>query len=332
MHVSYEKALAIFDSIPSQYKSAYLHPFYVSADASRDPALKPVFWVYEEDGAIFYHGFHLAKIENTQYYDIQSPYGYGGAISSSSDTNFLSRAWASYSNWCKENFVLAEFIRFHPLLQNWQFYNGEVIYNRDTVFVDLSSHDLMSNYNPRTRTAIRKALKNEMTFEWIKSDQAFYIFPKLYNSAMTLLGAESSYFFSDTYHQLILGWEKVNLAVCRLSDGNIGAAAVFFESNKMIEYHLGASTKTGQTLGAMLMLMYTVSLYAQKLGYEFLYLGGGTTSEAQDSLLFFKSRLSKLSASFRIGKSVFYPDMYDTIKYNWQLKNGCVPNRILFYR
>jgi hypothetical protein len=332
VQVNYNLALEIFEAFPTHCKSAYLHPFYVFADASRDLSLKPVFWVYEEDESIFYHGFHLAKIADTSYYDIQSPYGYGGAISSSEDPSFLNSAWSAYNNWCKEQQVLAEFIRFHPLLYNHRLYNGEVICDRDTVFVDLSSHDLMSNCAPRTRTAIRKAIKNGLTVEWAKPEQSWQDFQSLYNSTMKDLGAESFYFFPETYHHLILNWDKANLVVCKLSDGSIGAAAVFLNSSHIMEYHLGASTQLGKTSGAMLLLMHTVSLKAQGLGYKFLYLGGGTNHESDNSLLFFKSRFSNLREPFQIGKQIFYPDIYNIMKQEWQLKHSSASNRVLFYR
>ncbi len=332
MQVSYVQALAIFEALPSYCKSAYLHPFYIAVDANRDSALQPIFWTYEEDGSVFYHGFHLAKIENTIYYDIQSPYGYGGAISSSGEPSFLDRAWSAYKIWCEEQQVLAEFIRFHPLLQNWRFYNGEVICDRDTVFIDLSSHDLLSNCAPRTRTAIRKAIKNGLTVEWAKPAQSWQDFQSLYNSTMKDLGAESFYFFPDTYHRLLLNWDKVSLVVCKLSDGSIGAAAIFLNGTHIVEYHLGASTQIGKTLGSMLLIIYTVSLHAQRLGYKFLYLGGGTSNESHNSLLFFKSGFSNLRASFRIGKQIFHPHAYSTMKQEWQLKHGSAPNRVLFYR
>ncbi len=332
MQVSYAQALAIFEALPSYCKSAYLHPFYIVVDAKRDPALQPIFWTYEEDEAIFYHGFHLAKIENTIYYDIRSPYGYGGAISSSEDPSFLDRAWSAYKIWCEEQQVLAEFIRFHPLLQNWRFYNGEVICDRDTVFIDLSSHDLLSNCAPRTRTSIRKAIKNGLTVEWAKPEQSWQDFQSLYNSTMANVDAESFYFFPDTYHNLLLNWDKASLVICKLSDGTVGAAAVFLNGSHIMEYHLGASTQLGKTLGAMLLLMHTVSLQAQKLKCKFLYLGGGTNNKSDNSLLFFKSRFSNLRESFQIGKQVFYPDIYNIMKQEWQLKHSSSSNKVLFYR
>ena len=50
------------------------------------------------------------------FYDIQSPYGYGGPVvnEAGEDKTFLRDAWQYFSDWCDRTGVVGEFCRFHP--------------------------------------------------------------------------------------------------------------------------------------------------------------------------------------------------------------------------
>ena len=52
------------------------------------------------------------------YYDIQSPYGYGGPIATTSSPDFWIEAKLEFNKWAKGNRVVVEFLRFHPIINN----------------------------------------------------------------------------------------------------------------------------------------------------------------------------------------------------------------------
>jgi hypothetical protein len=331
MLVDYEKALAVFDSFEQNQKVPYLHPYYVVADAKRDETLKPLFFVYEEDDSIFYHAFHMAPIEGMELFDIQSPYGYGGPVVKNEKEGFLSKAWSAYTAWCDGNNVLAEFIRFHPLLNNWHYYKGGVMDERETVWLNLINAELLSTYRELAKRGVRKAKRNGLSVEWWNGDQFLNIFPLLYNTFMTELNAEGFYHFTDTYFKKILTWENAHCAVCKLNDEIVTAAVFLVEANTM-EYHLSASHEAGKKLGSVYLLMHEAALYGQQLGCKALHLGGGTDNNPDNPLLFFKSRFSNLRTPFKIGKQIYTKEVYNQMKNEWQDKHGAIVNRVLFYR
>src|SRR5581483_11881257 len=124
---------------------------YVIADSKRSDLL-PRFFVYSSGGECFYHGVQMGRVVGTEFFDLQSAYGYGGPLSSSDATSFLEEAWRNYRTWCEANRVLAEFVRFHPLLENWRFYWGEVVSDRETVWIDLTRPDTLAEFAVRART------------------------------------------------------------------------------------------------------------------------------------------------------------------------------------
>jgi hypothetical protein len=331
MQVGYERAVEVFGNLNKFLRAPSLHPYYVSADSKREAALRPAFFIYEESGDLFYHGFHVAPVEETGFSDVQSPYGYGGPVTSGEDEDFLKRAWAAYASWCEENDVLAEFIRFHPMLENWKYYGGEVVDDRLTVHVDLTVEDLLSTYEGRARTAVRKAINRGLTVEWVDTERFMGIFPSIYNESMEAINADKFYFFPAAYFSELFEWDSAHLAVCGL-DGQVVAAAVFLIEGDMMEYHLSASTPEGKNLGATNLLLHEAFLYAQSLGLRVAHLGGGNSPDLEDPLYFFKSGFSPLRASFRIGKRIIRSEDYDKMKIKWQEKHGAVSDRVLFYR
>ncbi|MCG6533678.1 MAG: GNAT family N-acetyltransferase [Syntrophales bacterium LBB04] len=331
MKVDYDQALQAYYSLDKIKQIPSLHPFYVCADAKRDESIEPVFFTLKESDKIFYYGFHLGRIPGTEYFDIQSPYGYGGPVASCHDRTFLSEALSHFSWWCIENNVLAEFVRFHPLLENWQYFDGNVIDDRQTVWIDLTVDDLMSSYTTRVRTAIRKAQKSGLRVEWVKSSESLSIFYELYNSAMKEIAADNSYIFPLEYHEALLGWNNSRLAVCRL-EGTIVAAALFVVGPSLVEYHLSSSLPQGKKLGATNLMLHEAALHAKQMGYTRMHLGGGTDKQPDNSLLFFKAGFSNHKAVFRIGKKIYQPKIYDQMKMAWQRVRGIESNRVLFYR
>jgi hypothetical protein len=331
MQVSPTAARAFFHRLPATRQAPSLHPAYVQADATRDNEFSPVFFVYQNGGDFLYHAFHLAAIPGGAYHDIQSPYGYGGPVGSTDDPIFLAEAWQAYSNWCSEQQVLAEFVRFHPLLDNGRFFSGTLIEDRATVWVDLKLPDLLASYQVRARTAIRKAIKQDLRVEWWPAERFYPTFKPLYYAAMKSLSASSFYFFPPEYFSQFAQWECTQHAVC-LHEGEVIAAAIFLQGTNILEYHLSATNEMGKKLGATNLLLHKASLYGQQAGCCQFHLGGGSNAEAHNSLLFFKSGFSDQRASFNIGKKIHDPTAYLEMKSQWQAKTGRNSSRVLFYR
>ena len=59
------------------------------------------------------------------YYDIETPYGYGGPISNTTDSDFIFRSNVKFNDWVKSNNIISEFVRFgskfHEILLKFQY-------------------------------------------------------------------------------------------------------------------------------------------------------------------------------------------------------------------
>lgn len=331
MQIGFEQALNVYEQLKNTQKSPSHHPGYLLMDAKRDPELQPVFFVYEQNGEVFFYSFHMAKVPGSNFVDVQSPYGYGGPLATTQENEFLQCAWMAYRDWCMENRVLAEFVRFHPNLQNWRYYGGEVIHDRSTVWVDLTQDDLMSGYQSRVRNMIRKAIKSGLRVEWADETEFFRWFPKLYEDLMVSIGADAFYLFPNVYYD---SWKFVpgaSFCLCKLEDEVIGAS-IFLDNHYIMEYHLSASNDVAKKLAGTSLMLHEAAVRGQERGCQKLHLGGGTNSNPDNPLLYFKSGFSEQKADFRIGKFVHMPEEYQLLKMEWQEKTGGSSNRILFYR
>ena len=331
MLVTPDKAADTLHRLCVELQAPSLHPNYLLADARRDPDLLPCFFIYEDGGESYYHAFHTAPVPDTDFIDVQSAYGYGGPVATTSNREFLETVSAAWDGWCRETGVLVEFIRFHPLLENWRFFKGEVLDDRATVWVDLAAPDLMAQYATRVRTAIRKAMKSGLRVEWWDAAQFLAVFPALYADTMRAIGAGDGYFFPPAYFERLLAYDAPWLAIC-LDDRRVLAGAIFLAGAEMVEYHLSASNAEGRACGATNLMLHAAALRGRDADKRRLHLGGGTNAAPDNPLLFFKAGFSELRARFRIGRQIHEPRAYAGLKANWASRKGASSNRILFYR
>lgn len=297
---NYDYAVSIFEKLPPHTKTPSYHPYYIKMDALRDKNLIPVFFIVEQHGDVFYHGLHVKKLEGERF-SLLSPYGYGGPLASTDDPQFLHYAWQAWRTWQQANTYQEEIFRFHPLLQNWNKYHGQPRDVRQTVWIDLTSDDLMSSYRSGRRSDIRKAMKASLRVEWLTAENFVEPFKAIYESRMQILGAKDFYFFPDEYYQSLASWQNSKLAVCKQQDEIVAASIFLIQPGHLMEYHLSGATPEGQRLSAVSLILHEAAMLGKRLGCCKLHLGGGTTNDLDDPLFFFKSGFSKLRGQYKIA-------------------------------
>ena len=55
------------------------------------------------------------RIEENTYFDLATPYGYGGWLI---EGNQVEKLFQTYYDWLENNGIICEFVRFHPILKN----------------------------------------------------------------------------------------------------------------------------------------------------------------------------------------------------------------------
>ena len=118
------------------------------------------------------------------------------------DSDFRKKFYSQFEDFCKQKYIIAEFIRFHPLLNNHEFARGylNVIYNRQTVYINLikSYNEVYGDYQPTVRGNILKAKENVLQVCIYQNE--FPIkkeFDQMYYKTMNRVNAVKYSYFSD---------------------------------------------------------------------------------------------------------------------------------------
>lgn len=338
----------IIQNFDKDQSDIYFLPDYIKmniGDHKHEEGL--MFYVYENN-YVWINIFIKKKILNFEdvfkgefYYDLETPYGYGGPISNTKNDNFLERAQKTFFDWCKTNKILCEFVRFHPLINNQIYYDklDKIIFHRVNRFTKLNLiSEKLEIFNPKVRNKIRKALKNNLNIQITKSKKDFEKFKIIYFEHLKNIRAEKFYYFSDEYFKKLLKIIKefgFILTVTNKREEIIGAS-IFFGYKKNLHYHLTAISKKNEFPGINNFLLYNAYLYGKKKNYSICNLGGGITKKETDNLLIFKKSMSNNESKFYFGYKIFDKKIYSKlIEYFKEKKPASYSkhkNKILCYR
>lgn len=258
------------------------------------------------------------KLPNNTYFDMTTPYGYGGFLLEGKVTkNSLQKLNEEYNLKCQEKGIITEFVRFHPVLNNS--ISMEDIYDITelgrTITMELSSKEqIWGLITSKNRNVIRKAIKSGVSIYWGRDRKLFEEFLDLYNATMDKDNAKDYYYFGKDFYKSILNDLKYNSMIFyAMYEGKVIAMSLILHSNQQINYHLSASDRTYQNLAPTNLMLYEVACWGCENGYKTFHLGGGLGSK-EDSLYKFKKVFNKNSdTTFSIGKKIFIPGKYDEL-------------------
>lgn len=261
------------------------------------------------------------NIAKGKYYDFITPYGYGGWIIEGNEN--IELLFKEYFNWCKNNKIVSEIIRFHPMLNNQNKVNSiyDIVNLGETVFIDLESEETMwNNFTSKNRNVIRKAIKNNVIIINSLNKETMNDFIDIYNKTMDRDSADDYYYFNkDFFQSIINGLNEYTKIFYAMYKNKIIASSIILMANNKLNYHLSGSLKEYGNLAATNLLLYEVAKWGNKNGYKTLHLGGGVGSK-KDSLFSFKKAFNKNSGKqYCIGKLIFNKDAYNMLV---SLRNG----------
>ncbi len=343
-----EKWQSLLDRLPVEQRDIYFSPaYYQLCQLNGDGQAKC--FVFDNNGELALYPFLVNSIQNlglaeldTEYYDIQGVYGYNGVISSNRHKDFIREFYKTFNEYCRKSNIIAEFIRFHPLMQNQHFCDQgtEVSFNRQTVCLNLvKGYDYIWEkcYDSRNRNMIRKAVKNDFKIRLSTEGPAYSKFCELYTATMQKVQADSYYFFSEDYfHNLaaLLGNHQCLMEVLH-EDKVISAVLLLFYAN-YAHYHLSAREPDTPNLGANNYAIDAAIKYAIEAGCGIFHFGGGNSNLSTDTLFKFKTSFSKERKNFFIGKKIHNLKIYRKIRQCWEEKycfrKKNFSNELLCYR
>lgn len=261
-----------------------------------------------------------------EYYDIQGAYGYNGIITNSQNKDFIEEFFKAFQSYCKEERIIAEFTRFHPLLKNHLFSKDymNIVYDRKTVFLEIPENieDIWKDsYSSNNRNMIRKARKRNIEIIESSKKEDYQIFYEIYKETMDYVGSESYLYFNQDYFFDFLKLLPSNhrLILVKYNDEIIGGMILMMYQN-YAHYHLSArKSEFGSFALNNLFLDHAIKI-AHSNNCKQFHFGGGTTNNEKDSLLRFKSNFSTTKSDFYIGKKIHNLEVYNEVVKQWSEK------------
>lgn len=300
------------------------------ADLYFDPNYAKVYENIDGQSRTFHFSCEYGKMQNTfilrpvkwtlegkQWYDIVTPYGYGGpVILESSDTERLMTAYReAFADYCLENQIICEFIRFH-LFDNVdvrEHYYGQTAHMLDNVVVDTDGvyDDIWMNYEHKVRKNVKKAVANGLEICIEQNLDHLDGFLDIYYATMDRNQATDYYYFKRSYFEDIARLIPNNYTYFHvMKDGVIIATELVLCSENYAYSFLGGTNNEYYALRPNDFLKDAIVKWCNDTGRKKFILGGGYHKD--DGIYRYKRSFTKApDVPFFVGRAIINQQAYD---------------------
>ena len=260
------------------------------------------------------------SVNDTKYYDIVTPYGYGGPmithVKKGAKDILIKEFVNEFQKYCEQNNIVSEFVRFHPLIEN--VYDFEVYYDthhiRNTVGTNLENYEdpFQTEFSKSCRKNVRRALREGVTFNIIEKPSDVSKFKDIYYSTMDRNSATDYYYFDEDYFNTCVKYfQNKLLLVEAIYEEKVIAMGFYFVYKDYIHIHLSGTLSEFLHLSPAYVLRYGVTQWGKENGYKIIHHGGGRTNSPDDTLYKFKKQFGKNTEfQFFIGKKIWNKEIY----------------------
>lgn len=262
------------------------------------------------------------ELDGEEYYDIITPYGYGGPIITDLVGNkekLISEYYNEFLTYCKNNKIISEFIRFHPIFNNADDFKKiyDVKYMRKTLGTKIESieNPVDFEFTKSCKKNIRQAINKGVSWKITERPDNYKDFKKIYYSTMKRNEASEYYYFNDNYFNNIQKYFNKNVILVEaIFEGQTIAAGLYFIYNGVIHIHLSGTLTEFLYLSPAYILRYAVTLWAKENKYKIIHHGGGRSNSIEDTLYKFKKGFAKNTEfDFYIGKKIWDENIYNKL-------------------
>jgi hypothetical protein len=270
-------------------------------------------FIYESNNCTMLYSYLKRLINGSIFYDISSGYGFGGYIGWPRNRG-VEEFRKVFHQYCIDNNIVSEFIRFHPFFYNHSLttYESEFIENyQPVVYSDFckDNFDIRSMINNEAWKKIKKAEKKSVEVCQNDQDIAYQKFYRLYCETMNRLNATKFYLFNPNFFRSIREETASSqiLFIASYQGAIVGGLWILF--GKTFSYNfLSCSDANYAHLGINDLLQWKGLEWAYQSGKQKHLLGGGRKGE--DSLFRFKTKFSPDRQNYYLGKIIHLHEKY----------------------
>lgn len=300
---------------------------YISAFSVED-GFEPVLFKLELSSEILLMPLIERSIGGSEYYDLVSAYGYGGAIFSKNTRSHVLLYTSLLDKLSQLNYV-SLFTNNHPLLP-FSDYSGESA--SEVVFASLSSgYDcILKNMRKVHRRDIKNSINKGMTVSISTSIPDLDNFKSIYEKTMKNLNAGGFYFFSDEFYLKLINTSEFETRIWTVMyEGKSISSALIIRCGDYSQYFLSGTDPEFYNLYPNKLLLASSMERLCDEGCKYFLLGGGV-SGSRDGLFDFKYGFTRKTSKLYQCKEILNAQEYERLSSDWKSKNNINLNNHYF--
>lgn len=254
---------------------------------------------------------HVIEIPKGQFYDLITPYGYGGFYGTVKDYESLNR---NYDEYCRSKYYVCEFVRFELFSDYYIHYEGVVETKTHNVVrsLEMSIDEIWMDFKPKVRKNVKRA--NTYNLKVVIENTGEYLddFLEIYYDTMSRSKAEQKYYFSRQFYELLNKMRDNVMYFHVIYEGKIISTELVIYGSENAYSYLGGTNREYFELRPNDFLKFEIIKWAKDKGLKNFVLGGGYGSD--DGIFQYKTCLAPHGVKdFYIGRKVLNIDAYDKL-------------------
>ncbi len=277
-------------------------------------------FIYEEGNNLVYYPFFKRTIEGSNYFDITTQFTYGGPLFliSENKENFIENFRAVFSDYCKEDGIISELIRFHPFINSDVLLKDYVEIKKVNIGIfmnlEITADQISEDYHPKIRYQINKAIRNGYTVEFSNKIEDLDHFFSIYEHTMIRNEANFSFYFLDKeFLKLLLGELKDNFEFIFIQkEGVYVSTELVLFSDNFAHGVIGGTLKEFLKEHPHRLLRHALTLRYLDKNQKKLVLGSGVTTG--DGVFEYKKKFSPNGEyELRMGMKIHNEEKYNEL-------------------
>lgn len=264
----------------------------------------------------FLHTFSKKRIEGMNMFDVEPSLGYAGPLVNTNDADFTRTALERYSELCRTENVIAELVRFNPLLENHRFFADAAAIDispaKEIVIARCHADEApqLAEFSDACVRRVRRGAR-DCRYRELDHPDEIHAFAALYRESLERLGAAANWYLEDGFFQRAAALPPFRFHGV-FAGSDLVSACLTAESGSTAYYLLAANCHP-HAPGANEFLIHSIAHAGSRRRLQNLVLGGGTTAASDDPLLRFKRKFSKATHTLFIGKIVHDKGAFDAL-------------------
>lgn len=270
----------------------------------------------------------IGKLPINTWFDVSTPYGYGGFWIEGDGYDAVNEA---YDSFCRDKGFVSEFVRFHLFTGYQQYYSGSIETHTHNVVrtLELPLDEMLMDFEHKVRKNIKRSNNAGLEVEIDADGARLDDFLKIYYGTMDRTSAKKDFFFSRKFFETLNEMQDKFVYIHILHENQVISTELVLYGTENCYSFLGGTNREYFHLRPNDLLKYELIKWAKGKGLKRFVLGGGYGSD--DGIFKYKKSFAPNGiVNFYIGKKIFNNEVYRKLTNMRMLEEGYDKKTIYF--